>query len=125
MTTDRLQIAIVYVGSDGESANNIMINNRQSFGDYSFIDCSQRSVTENQELRSVLSRFDMTFLVLMPNTYHQVKVALHVTQAFRVSDTLTIGIALDPFSLQNDDLNNFLYPVWREISSCTDAYYCV
>lgn len=121
MTTDRLQIAIVYVGNDGESAHNIMINNQQPLGDWYFIDCLQRKFTGNQELCSFLSRFDIIFLILTPNTYCQAKNVSQVIQECRKSDTLIIGIALDPFFLRNDDLRKFLYPVWRELFSCTDT----
>lgn len=120
MTTDRLQIAIVYVGNDGESAHNIMINNQLPFGDWFFYDCLRRSVTENQELRSALCQFDVTFLILMPGSHSMATVISQVVHACRGSDSLTIGVALDPFCLHNDDLNHFLYPAWRELASCTD-----
>lgn len=44
-----------------------------------------------------------------------------VIQECRESDSLTIGRTLDPSCLQNDGLRHLLYPVWRELSSCTDT----
>ncbi len=120
MTTNRLKIAIVYVGSDGEYLHNTMLNNQQPSEDYLFIDCQQRIVTEYQELRNTLCQFDMTFLILMPGSLSTTAVTFQVVRACKESSSLTIGIAIDPFSLNNDELNRSLHTVWRNLFKCTD-----